>query len=89
MGQITPAYCSRLAPDPDLEKMLYQQQQIQNGSPDYPLRVSGMTFSGGWHQFVEPSANLKIVGGNGSSVTLEDDKGVQYPAVDAKRLMYR
>lgn len=89
MGYMIPTVYNRLPPDPDLEKMLYQQQQQQSGSPDYPLRVSGMTFCAGWHNFVEPSANLRVIGGNGFTVTLEDDKGVQYPGVNAERVIRR
>jgi hypothetical protein len=89
MGYMIPDVCNRLAPDPNLDMLLRQQQQIQSGSPDYPLRVSGLTFSAGWRQFVEPSANLRIIAGNGSTVTVEDDKGIQYPCVDARRLTSR
>lgn len=89
MGYINPPVYNRLATDPGLENLLYQQQQIQNGSGDFPLQVDGLTYSGGWRNFVAPSANLRIIGGNGYTVTLEDDQGVQYPGVDSSRVIRR
>ncbi len=89
MGYMIPPAYNLVAPDPNTSYLLWQQDQIQHGSPAYGLKVTAMTVASGWGGFVSPAENLRELSRQGGMVTVESDQGRIYSLVEAGRIVPR